>query len=44
MERSIEEMTNRLKEGLKSPDNFTSAQFAATMIEGSPKVRFVARG
>lgn len=41
---NIEEMTNRLKEGLKSPDNFTSAQFAATMIEGSPKVRFVARG
>jgi hypothetical protein len=41
---NIEEMTNRLKEGLKSPDNFTSAQFAATMIEGSPKVRFVPRG
>ena len=41
---NIEEMTKRLKEGLKSPDNFTSAQFAATMIEGSPKVRFVPRG
>ena len=41
---NIEEMANRLKEGLKSPDNFTSAQFAATMIEGSPKVRFVPRG
>jgi hypothetical protein len=41
---NIEEMTNRLKEGLKSPDNFTSAQFAATMIEGSPKVRFVPQG
>ena len=41
---NIEEMTNRLKEGLKSTSQFTSAQFAATMIEGSPKVRFVARG
>lgn len=41
---NIQEMTKRLKEGLKSPDDFTSAQFAATMIEGSPKVRFVARG
>ena len=41
---NIEEMANRLKEGLKYPDNFTSAQFAATMIEGSPKVRFVPRG
>ena len=41
---NIEEMTKSLKEGLKSPDDFTSAQFAATMIEGSPKVRFVPRG
>ncbi|MBE9243839.1 hypothetical protein IQ223_04560 [Microcystis aeruginosa LEGE 00239] len=51
---NIEEMTNRLKEGLESTSQFTSAQFAATqftsaqfaatMIEGSPKVRFVARG
>ena len=41
---NIEEMTNRLKERLKSTSQFTSAQFAATMIEGSPKVRFVARG
>ncbi|MBC1189700.1 hypothetical protein PN434_02480 [Microcystis aeruginosa CS-558/01A06] len=40
----IKEMTNRLKQGLKSTSQFTSAQFAATMIEGSPKVRFVARG
>ncbi|CCI20644.1 conserved hypothetical protein [Microcystis aeruginosa PCC 9807] len=40
----IEQMAKRLKNGLNSPDNFTSAQFAATMIEGSPKVRFVARG
>ena len=40
----IEEMAKRLKNGLNSPDDFTSAQFAATMIEGSPKVRFVARG
>ncbi|TRU12753.1 MAG: hypothetical protein EWV60_05220 [Microcystis sp. Msp_OC_L_20101000_S702] len=41
---NIEEMTNRLKERLESTSQFTSAQFAATMIEGSPKVRFVARG
>ena len=41
---NIEEMTNRLKEGLESTSQFTSAQFAATMIEGSPKVRFVQRG
>ncbi|TYT72252.1 hypothetical protein [Microcystis aeruginosa] len=41
---NIEEMTNRLKEGLESTSQFTSAQFAATMIEGSPKVRFVPRG
>ncbi|MDY7048632.1 MAG: hypothetical protein RPG89_08440 [Microcystis panniformis WG22] len=40
----IEEMAERLKNGLNSPGNFTSAQFAATMIEGSPKVRFVPRG
>ena len=41
---NIEEMTKRLKQGLNVPYDFTSAQFAATMIEGSPKVRFVARG
>jgi len=41
---NIEEMTKRLEQGLKSTSQFTSAQFAATMIEGSPKVRFVARG
>ena len=41
---NIEEMTKRLKQGLNVPYDFTSAQLAATMIEGSPKVRFVARG
>ena len=41
---NIEEMAERLKQGLNVPYDFTSAQFAATMIEGSPKVRFVARG
>lgn len=40
----IEGMAKRLKNGLNSPDDFTSAQLAATMIEGSPKVRFVPRG
>lgn len=41
---NIEEMTKRLEQGLNVPYDFTSAQFAATMIEGSPKVRFVPRG
>lgn len=41
---NIEEMAKRLKQGLNVPYDFTSAQLAATMIEGSPKVRFVARG
>ncbi|MEB3191480.1 MAG: hypothetical protein VKL42_14155, partial [Snowella sp.] len=40
---NIEQMAKRLEEGLKSTSQFTSAQFAATMIEGSPKVRFVAK-
>ncbi|MFM6434651.1 MAG: hypothetical protein ACKPGO_17075 [Microcystis panniformis] len=42
----IEGMAKRLRQGLKLEDTFqfTSAQFAATMIEGSPKVRFVPRG
>ncbi|TRU85930.1 MAG: hypothetical protein EWV76_13410 [Microcystis novacekii Mn_MB_F_20050700_S1] len=41
---NIQDMANRLKAALQLANNFTSAQFAATMIEGSPKVRFVARG
>ncbi|MDB9421815.1 hypothetical protein PN467_15165 [Microcystis aeruginosa CS-563/04] len=41
---NIEEMAKSLQKSLNVTDNFTSAQFAATMIEGSPKVRFVARG
>ncbi|TRU36592.1 MAG: hypothetical protein EWV50_14910 [Microcystis aeruginosa Ma_MB_F_20061100_S20] len=41
----IEEMANKLKQKLEleATFQFTSAQFAATMIEGSPKVRFVPR-
>jgi hypothetical protein len=40
---NIQEMAKRLKEELKCPNDFTSAQFAATMIEGSPKIRFIYR-
>jgi len=40
---NIEDMANRLKAALQLANNFTSAQFAATMIEGSPKVRFIAK-
>jgi hypothetical protein len=36
----IKEMAKKLKQELRSTGDFTSAQFAATMIEGSPKIRF----
>ena len=37
---NIQEMANSLKNALSYQGNFTSAQFAASMIEGSPKIRF----
>jgi len=37
----ISEMAKKLKESLKCPNDFSSAQLAATMIEGSPKIRFI---
>jgi len=40
---NIEEMAEKLKQELKHTGDFTSAQFAATMIEGSPKIRFCSR-
>ena len=36
----IKEMAKKLKQELRATGDFTSAQFAATMIEGSPKIRF----
>jgi hypothetical protein len=36
----IKEMAKKLKEKLGATGDFTSAQFAASMIEGSPKIRF----
>jgi hypothetical protein len=40
---NIQEMANKLKQELRATGDFTSAQFAATMIEGSPKIRFCSR-
>ncbi len=39
----IKEMAKKLQQGLSCPEKFTSAQFAATTIEGSPKVRFCSK-
>jgi hypothetical protein len=36
----IKEMAKKLKQELRATGDFTSAQFAASMIEGSPKIRF----
>jgi hypothetical protein len=37
---NIEELANKIREKVVGSGDFTSAQFALTMIEGSPKVRF----
>jgi len=37
---NIKELANRIKQKLLYTEGFTSAQFALTMIEGSPKIRF----
>lgn len=37
---NVKELANKIQEKLLDPGDFTSAQFALTMIEGSPKIRF----